>query len=173
MRTLFLAALLSLGWLTPASAQDDWADMKSIIARSLRWIEQNTEYRDLEPPRHWVEMSGEQLSARSGSTVHDGGRVLALYSCGERTLYIRKDSDLSRVGVQSFVLHEMVHHAQCLHRRLQADACGREREAYALQGKWLRDQVERYSLPADKKWLLDSAASAESYADKACSNLRR
>lgn len=173
MRKLALSLLLALVWLTPAAAQDDWADMKSIIARSLRWIERSTDYKDLEPPRHWVELSAEQIGARGGNTVYDGGRVFALYSCSEKTLYIRKDADLSRVGVQSYILHEMVHHAQCVNHRLQSDGCGREREAYALQAKWLRDQAARYSAPADKKWLAESASSAEKYADTACANLRR
>lgn len=173
MRKLAIGVLLALVWLTPAAAQDDWADMKSIIARSLRWLEQSTDYRDLTPPRFWVELSPQEMATRGGSAVRDGSRVFAVYSCREDTLYTIKGADLTRAGNHSYIVHEMTHRAQCQHARMQSDPCAREREAYTLQGKWLRDQVPKYAASGDKKWLLDSAEWAEKYVDTACANLRQ
>ena len=45
--------------------------------------------------------------------------------------------------MQSYLVHELVHHAQLLSRKKYECDAAKEREAYTLQNKWLLEHGER------------------------------
>jgi hypothetical protein len=50
--------------------------------------------------------------------------------------------DPSSVRMQSYVVHELVHHAQLLSRKKYPCSAAKEREAYTLQNRWLVEHGE-------------------------------
>ncbi len=158
------ADVLGLG-ISQARAQQP--DMKVLVKQSIEWIAQNSDYRDVEPPRNWAQLD-EQAMANETVKRRIDPRTTAFYECSSQTMFFRSDIDLTRVAVQSSVLHETVHHAQCVNHRLRGDLCGMEREAYGLQARWLRAQAAKYSSEADRRWVLDYADGREREAARAC-----
>ena len=74
-------------------------------------------------------------------------RVFAWYS-PEGIIYLDKRLDPERdLAARSILVHELVHHAQQAAKRGPAANClewaAREREAYAIQARWLRQHQVR------------------------------
>lgn len=166
-RVLVTAVMLALS--TPVAAQQD---MQTLVGTHLRWIEANSSYKELTPPRYWMELPADQFKsyAMNRGMAYD---VVAMHECGSRTMTVLAGFDTKLEWNKSIVLHELVHDAQCQHRSMMADPCGREREAHALQAKWLRERAAAYSAEKHKKWFEERAQYVEAQADVACSKLRR
>lgn len=114
--------------------------VKELIAALLVWIGENSDYKTVAAPRYWMELGQKQIDERAGIRTGDGkAGTLAMYECDSRTLILRSDLDFSRPWEQSILLHELVHHAQCLRHGRYDNLCAAEREAYALQARFLRE----------------------------------
>jgi hypothetical protein len=113
--------------------------VKELIAALLLWIGQNSDYTNLTAPKYWMELAQEQVDERSRlKTSHRQSGAFAMYECDSQTLILRAGFDFSWTWEQSVLLHELVHHAQCLRNGRYDDLCAAEREAYTLQAKYLR-----------------------------------
>jgi hypothetical protein len=71
--------------------------------------------------------------------------------------------DPESVIAQSYIVHEMVHHAQLLSRKKYECHAAKEREAYMLQNKWLAEHDE--SPIVTQEWIdkISACGSSEYY----------
>jgi hypothetical protein len=167
MRRTLAALVVVLGFASSAQA----GDMARTIDDSLKWLSENSDYRleDLRPSPTWAEMTPQQFrtQAINHQANENPDEIVGMYVCRYRAFYFNTRFDLGDMLAQSFVVHEMVHHGQCLKNRFAHDDCGAEREAYALQAKWLRAQAA--ANPRHRDWIDRTAKIAESAAaDKSC-----
>lgn len=147
--------------------------MKELIAALLLWIGQNSDYKTVAAPRYWMELNQEQIDERAGvKTSHGNVAAVAMYECDSHTLILRSDLDLGRTWEQSVLLHELVHHAQCLRRGRYDDLCAAEREAYALQAKFLRDAAMS-QLGAEEAEIRHLISVLKQEPDRVCALLKR
>lgn len=139
--------------------------MEQVFAILLAWISANTDYRDLPPPNAWQQLSPQELQAVSD---HSGGPAGGgVYRCSTKTVYLRADLDTDNVGAVSEIVHELVHHAQCVTGWTRLSPCEKEREAYAVQLKF----VQQYApAPGAKERAAEVLGKA---ADAACEVLNR
>lgn len=155
-----------------AAAAEPTPDQRKIVEIALRWIETHSDYKEIHPPQQLIlvdpaEMTAEAAKRKASPTSS------AMYDCRTQTVIMRSDSDFTRVVVQSTVLHELVHHAQCLERRFRGDLCAQEQEAYGLQVAWLKSLAPQYASEDDRQWVLRYAATREVEAEKACDYWRK
>lgn len=66
-------------------------------------------------------------------------RIVALYHKDKRTIYLLEEWSSESLPDESILLHELVHHLQNESGRQYPCAASREREAYDLQIRFLRD----------------------------------
>jgi hypothetical protein len=139
------------------------------IDSALCWIERNSEYRNLPRPFLWTEATDRYIaSLGSGRAAKSAA---ALYNCWNQAVYFVKGFDQGKLGDQSVLLHELVHHAQCVYDRTARDRaaiCEREREAYGLQAKFLRYVAERRSGDLETPKLLEAAEKVDATAEEIC-----
>jgi len=69
-----------------------------------------------------------------------GPFVVATYQCNGRAIYINADQSVDDDWLSGIIVHELVHHKQCLDGKLSSgvDMCRIEVEAYTAQIAWLR-----------------------------------
>jgi hypothetical protein len=145
--------------------------VKELIAALLVWIGQNSEYRNLAAPRYWMELPQEQIDSRARADAgHGRAGTLAMYECDSHTLVLRAGFDFERAWERSILLHELVHHVQCLRHGRYDDLCAAEREAYALQAKFLRAAMAHGGV--DDAALEQSIAIVEQEPDRVCALLK-
>ena len=117
--------------------------MPPAVDAALRWIARNSTYSPV-PLRHWAAVEAKDMPARA-RTLHvadDPHLVYGMFSCATDTLYFRRGADFSDPVVFSFLIHEVTHHLQCASGRSRFDLCAWEREAYTLQGAYLRSVID-------------------------------
>lgn len=147
-------------------------DRSAMVEYSLCWIERNSAYKVASPPRFWVELSPSQM--RDMSLRGGRGTAGAMYRCAEQGVYFPAGADYRDLATQSMMVHELVHHAQCVNHFPQSDACGAEREAYALQAQFIRFATSLMASQlagAEKLRMRDAADRIEQHAGKACADL--
>ncbi len=145
--------------------------MKELIAALLVWIGQSSDYRSVAAPRYWMELTPKEIDSRArADTAHGRSGALAMYECDSHTLVLRADFDFGRVWERSILLHELVHHAQCLRKGRYDDLCAAEREAYALQARFLREAAAAQG-GADPE-LRELIAVIDQEPDRVCTLLR-
>ena len=181
LRTL-IAAFMLVG--TAAAGTPEWmsshADPPPAVAAAVRWIAENSTYAP-KPLRNWVALRAEDMPARARSLhVADDPRVVyGMYSCATDTLYFRRDVDFNDPVVFSFLVHEVTHHLQCASGRSGIDLCAWEREAYGLQGAYLRSVIKAGEKDGKRLTKAQLAAARATEADLgrrtdiACTDLRR
>lgn len=151
------------------AANFDLARPEHAIENALCWIERHSPYGNLPPPQLWLELHPyhmHQLSAWMPA-----GSATALYNCREKAVYFRKGFNQARLGDQSVLLHELVHHAQCVQGQFARDpaaACAREREAYGLQAKFLRYVAGQRPDDGESAKLVEAAAKLEAGREEVC-----
>jgi len=69
-----------------------------------------------------------------------GGTYLALYRPAHSTILLRADWSRDSLRDRSILVHELVHHMQDAAGRGYPCPAAREREAYALQARWLEER---------------------------------
>lgn len=85
--------------------------------------------------------SGWQLKTSIGLEGVQQARSIAAYLPG-RIIVNNVTWDEESVRMQSYLVHELVHHAQLMSRRTYPCAQAKEREAYTLQNQWLVEHGE-------------------------------
>lgn len=114
--------------------------MDLLVAVLTGWIALQTGLSPAEPPQIELVTPNTMSERAFGPGVAASPLLRALYSQPANTVYLRKNWDAANLRDQSELLHELVHHFQNVHK-LQY-SCGAEREklAYDLQIKWLREK---------------------------------
>jgi hypothetical protein len=159
-----------------ARAQRVNGERNVLVAQYLCWIEENSGYRSLQPPAYWVDLSKDDVTALGARFA--GRAASAMYTCGASTMYMNKDWNIRDVVPSSVLLHELVHHAQCTRGSMMAagailpgDTCAIEREAYALQAKYVHQLSDRAATEQDRIFLRANADQFLKTADRVCQGL--
>lgn len=93
------------------------------------------------PPPTVVLLSAEQMTELAygpDCPVTEG--VYAIYDGSTAAVYLRADWDAADLRSRACLLHELVHHVQYFNQVPARCAAERERLAYDLTLKWLREQ---------------------------------
>lgn len=162
---LALAAMLLPAAVAPALAQD----MPERFREAIRWIEANSQYRNLPPLRTWMELTPEEMNRQA---LSNGMRsAFAIYYCNAQSIALLsrledgRAINWSRPFSRSVLVHELTHHAQCAAGRFSGlNRCGLEKEAYAMQARYLREQAQLHSDPAERALSAENAAAYEKIA---------
>lgn len=150
----------------PAVAQT----MPERMASAIKWIEANSDYRKIPPPRTWMEVTPAQMQAMAN---RGGSRsAVGMYYCSSQSVallshmpgqpehQIEWDHPIPR----AILVHELVHHAQCVNHRVGLDPCANEREAYRLEATFLREQEQINPDPRQRELAGMMAALKENLA---------
>ncbi len=122
--------------------------MEVLIAVFSAWIATQTALPAPPPPRVvQIDPAAMQELAAAGD-VQLMYRVRALYGRNGQVIYLRKNWDAEQLSDRSELVHELVHHFQTIHGLPYGCNAQREKLAYELQIKWLREQgvEDPYSL---------------------------
>lgn len=151
------------------------ATRENWVILSLCWIELNSSYRNLKPPRALAEVEPRVIHDLGSRVGYAPTAAVGAYNCENATVYMIKGRDWNMLGPQSILVHELVHHAQCSTQKVRFIGCEEEREAYVLQAKFLRFAVNnprnRYT-DEQKAQILGDADRVEKDAETACKVLR-
>ena len=109
--------------------------MKELIIALLAWVGAETGLTVPAPPPVVLVPEARMLELAAGSSD-----VKAMYMRDEGTIYLRDDWGIADLRCRATLLHELVHHVQIVNRVPVACPAEREREAYRLTLKWLREQ---------------------------------
>ena len=84
----------------------------------------------------------ETVSATEMAALRKSSFTIAAYFCRERKMVIIRDHATNDVWLSGILVHELVHHKQCVEGRLNGrpNMCLIEVEAYQAQIEWLREQ---------------------------------
>lgn len=143
LRVLVIAAIFAATVAAkPAAPPGPDAATRAAIDSALSWLARNSHYSPT-PVRSWVVLDAKDVAAhaRNLHVADDPRMVFAMYSCSAHTLYFRRGADFSDPVVFSFLVHELTHHLQCESGRAESDLCAWEREAYGMQGAYLRAAI--------------------------------
>lgn len=135
------AALIAFFFSSQAQATvpDGTMIPSSTLAPLARWVENASHMRIHSLPV--VTASGFRLKTSLGLEGVQQARSVAAYLPGQIIINnIMWDPESLRA--QSYLVHEMVHHAQTLAGRTYPCHDAKEREAYMLQNKWLVEHGE-------------------------------
>lgn len=114
--------------------------MDLLVAVLTGWIALQTGLSAVEPP-HIEFVTQDTMSERAfGPGVAGSPLLRALYSQPANTVYLRKAWDADKLRDRSELLHELVHHFQNIHSLKYGCGAEREKLAYELQIKWLKEQ---------------------------------
>ncbi|MSO89855.1 MAG: hypothetical protein EXQ89_07830 [Rhodospirillaceae bacterium] len=149
----------------PARSQTQDDAWSTTVKNAMAWVQANSPYTELTSPRFWVSLSPDDMAAK----VLDRN-VTAYYVCSETALYYRTDFDVRNLFGASILIHELVHHGQCITRRAR-NSCAWEQEAYAIQAKFLRSYKARQDA-ANAERLERVASQVEQTANQACEQMR-
>ena len=142
MKRIF-ASLVLLAGLSPSFSLASVPDGTRIDAETLRplaaWVSQATGVKIRNLPI--ATASGSILKTSLGLEGIQQARSMAAYLPGQIVIN-NIIWDPESIRSQSYVLHEMVHHAQLLSGKHFACHAAKEREAYELQNRWLAEHGE-------------------------------
>lgn len=134
-----LAFLLALPGFARATVNDDTEIPHDTLAPLAAWVEQATQVPI--PALPITTASGRRLKAVLGMAGVMNARAAAAYLPGQIVISnIMWDPESLRS--QSYLVHELVHHAQLIGRKIFPCPAAKEREAYILQNKWLEMRGE-------------------------------
>jgi hypothetical protein len=127
-------------------------EMPAHMKEALRWIELNSDYRNLAPPRSYSVVSNEEMRRHAMNLASASG-ANAMYTCASQHVWLRDAFNPKQIYDQSVLVHELTHHAQCVTGRAASNPCEKEREAYELQYKYLMQKAteNRDKLPELRK----------------------
>jgi hypothetical protein len=169
---LALVAMLAPALIAPAAGQD----MPERFRAAIRWIEANSHYRNLPPLRTWMELTPEEMNRQA---LSNGMRsAFAIYFCNAQSIALLgrledgRAIDWNRPFSQGVLVHELTHHAQCAAGRFSGlNRCALEKEAYAMQAQYLREQARLHPDPAERAQSAENAAAYEKIAaSDGCAN---
>ena len=137
----YLALLPLLMFATPvcASVSDGTKIDNDTLAPLASWVEDATHIKMKAMPI--TTASGSRLKNALGLKGVQQARAAAAYLPGQivinNTIW-----DPESLIAQSYLVHELVHHAQLLSRKPYPCHAAKEREAYMLQNQWLAEHGE-------------------------------
>jgi hypothetical protein len=114
--------------------------MDLLVSVLTGWIALQTGLSAVEPPRIEFVTPSTMSERAFGPGIAASPLLRALYSQPAATVYLRKGWDASNLRDRSELLHELIHHFQNLHHLKYGCGAEREKLAYELQLKWLREQ---------------------------------
>jgi len=185
MRILTAVLMTSLALLSPAfaSAADRGGDggRAKALELALAWVTHHTDYVTLSPVQASVVLPPAAMAAQAAKLypVRPPRDVFALFSCAERTMYVRDDADLDNPLVFSFLVREIVRYAQCEHEAPVGQSCERAREPYWAQAKFIRATPGLFASQgtpmssAQADFLDGVALDVDKLADRACATARQ
>lgn len=149
------AAVIALA--SPATADE----MQDQISRALRWVDQNSEYKNTPPPRGYSVVSAEEMQGKSANWG-GSGTATAMYLCASQTVLLRDTFNPKKIYDFSVLVHEMTHHAQCVNGRASSNHCEKEREAYEVQWKYIeKNATENRDRLSDVRKMFDDAVARQ------------
>ncbi len=114
--------------------------MDALVAVLVGWIALHTGL-SVGPPPHIEFVTPAMMTERAlGPGIAPSPLLRALYSQRTRTVYLRREWDVTNLRDQSELVHELAHHFQNIHELKFGCAAEREKLAYDLQFAWLREQ---------------------------------
>ncbi|WP_143006260.1 DUF6647 family protein [Limimonas halophila] len=118
--------------------------MDGFMVALMTWIASVSGLPEPENPPAVRRLSAEEIVARArppqARQPHAGRSYVALYRAGTRTILLRDDWSRDSLRDRSILVHELVHHMQAAAGRDYPCPGAREREAYGIQGRWLKRQ---------------------------------
>lgn len=131
-----LGFLLGALLMAPMAAQAQGVLSDGFVHPLMQWVAARTGVSISSLPR--VVISRAEMVARIGNPMRNSAMARALYVPGEVVIDDEFwDNDDTRTI--SFLVHELVHHAQYVSKRPYPCANAKEWEAYRLQNQWLAE----------------------------------
>lgn len=166
MKSVIITLSLLVLFLLPVSSQAAVEDGTTISQEQLKplaeWVSKTMNVPIEALPRAIA--SGTRLKTSLGLTGVQQARSMAAYLPGQ--VFINNVVwDPDSVRSQSYVLHELVHHAQLLSGRTYACHDAKEREAYTLQNQWLSEHGEEPAVTQDFIDKISACGQSESVTD--------
>jgi predicted metallopeptidase len=145
---LFLSIILSTG---PVLASAEFVS-PHFAAPLMNWVAKNMQVRVPYLPR--IVVSRNQMIALIGNPQRQAAMARALY-VPNMVVIDEEFWDASNTRTVSFLVHELVHHAQQFSGKKYPCANAKEREAYSLQNIWLAE----HNLPpaVEDEWIVQMA----------------
>lgn len=109
--------------------------MNELVFAFLTWIAAETGLM-IPPPPPVVLVSDVKML----ELAHGNSEVRGLYLGDSATIYLRNDWNAADLRSRASLLHELVHHVQFANKLPSRCPAERERLAYELTLKWLREQ---------------------------------
>lgn len=135
------------------------------LSEAVRWVNENTKY-DIEkmPSVHFG--TPEVLSTLKYN--NPSIEVLGLYECSTRRLWLTFGFATQDRFQKSIIIHELVHHAQCVTGAHALARCGSdlEEEAYDIQEKWLTQNGQPEGFIGDQNPVLMRVAMKMACEDR-------
>jgi hypothetical protein len=115
--------------------------MDALIVTLTAWIAAHSNLAAAPAPRIQFIAKQEMTSAYQGA-AHARGffHVEAFYQPATATIYLPQDWNAAGLRDESVLVHELVHHLQAANKVRVGCPAALERQAYALQIDWLREQ---------------------------------
>ncbi|MDR3450376.1 MAG: hypothetical protein P4M15_11645 [Alphaproteobacteria bacterium] len=136
----YSAAVLGLIALCGGARAEDGDIIDAATVTPLAgWVEHATGVHMQALPRTIA--STEKLQSALAMEGVQKARAAAAYLPG-RILISNAVWDPDSIRAQSYLVHELVHHAQLVSRRVYPCGAAKEREAYMLQNEWLKQHGE-------------------------------
>jgi hypothetical protein len=136
---LFLLGLVVLAGSARAAVPDGTRISSESVASLVAWVERATKVQIPEAPI--VTASGKILKTALGLEGVQAARSIAAYLPGQ-IIINNIVWDPESPTAQSYLVHELVHHAQLLSGKSYPCHDAKEREAYTLQNRWLVEHGE-------------------------------
>jgi hypothetical protein len=131
--------LFTLPYTVPAAVSDGTLIPPSVTMPMAEWVSRAMNVKIDKLPL--VSASGRELKSAMGLQGVQQARSMAAY-VPWRIVINNIVWDPESLRSQSYLVHEMVHHAQMLSKRPYACNRAKEREAYYLQNQWLVERGE-------------------------------
>lgn len=160
MKFYRILSLLVLPLMFTANAHATVSDGTVIAADEIRpyaeWVEENMNIHMVSLPI--TTASGHRLKTALGLHGVQQARAAAAYLPGQIVIN-NMIWDADSPVAQSYLVHELVHHAQLLSRKQYPCHAAKEREAYMMQNQWLTEHGE--SPIVSQEWI-DKVSSCDS-----------
>lgn len=144
----------------PSARADDAELLRQLVGEAARLSDRTPPPVDEPSPPRLRRLAAEAFADRICPAAPDTCRhVQAAYDTQRREILIRDTADLGDAMVRSFLVHEGVHWLQHRERGFANDVGCRaviaaEREAYAVQRRYLESRVSMIRLPRQLPGLL-------------------
>lgn len=134
------------------------------LSEAILWINNNTDYEiDTMPSIHFGTPEVLSVLKYNDPKVE----VLGLYECSTQSLWLTFGFATEDRFQKSIIIHELVHHAQCVTGKHALAECGAELEdeAYDIQEEWLKQHGQPEGFIGDQNPIIMRVAMRMACAD--------